>query len=58
MTSELNQIANLERRIKDLEGAVSRMQVFLLSNVIMNDVIVEFTPDPELTKAIKGNKIN
>lgn len=50
-------IDKLESRIKNLEGAMQRMQSYLLS-MQYTDVLVAFEPDKNLTAAVKGKKLN
>ena len=52
---ESKKVINLERRVKDLEGAVRRMQNYLLAD---QDVVVCFEPAKELTAATRGKKLN
>ena len=51
------EIADLKRRVVDLEGAVRRMQNYLMAEQ-QEVVSIEFTPDPELMKSIKNKKLN
>ena len=48
-------IIKLEKRVQDLEGAVRRMQNYLLAE---QDVVVCFEPAKELTAATRGKKLN
>ncbi len=48
-------IVKLERRVKDLEGAVRRMQNYLLAE---QETVVCFEPDKELTAKTRGDKLN
>ena len=48
-------IVKLEKRVQDLEGAVRRMQNYLLAD---QDVVVCFEPAKELTAATRGKKLN
>ena len=45
----------LDKRVQDLEGAVRRMQNYLLAE---QDVVVCFEPAKELTAATRGKKLN
>lgn len=48
-------IIKLERRVKDLEGAIRRMQNYLLAE---QEIVVCFEPDKELTAKARGKKLN
>ena len=52
---ESKKVINLERRVKDLEGAVRRMQNYLLAE---QETVVCFEPDKELTAKTRGKKLN
>ena len=44
---ESKKVLNLERRVKDLEGAIRRIQNYLLAE---QETVVCFEPDKELTE--------
>ena len=52
---ESKKVINLERRVKDLEGAVRRIQNYLLAE---QEIVVCFEPDKELTAKARGEKLN
>ena len=52
---ESKKAIKLEKRVQDLEGAVRRMQNYLLAE---QDVVVCFEPAKELTAKARGKKLN